>query len=54
MTNQEREIIRSTIHTLIELTYGMMKEKAGLTQEKITLLEEYEESLKTNINRLLE
>lgn len=52
MTNQEREIIRSTIYSLIELTYGMMKKKPDLTQEEIMLLEEYEESLKTNINKL--
>lgn len=52
MTPEEKQIIRSTIHTLIELTYKLMKERQGLTQEEITELEGYENTLKELINRL--
>ena len=38
MTQEEKQIISSTIRTLIELTYKLLKEKDGLTVEEIELL----------------
>ena len=52
MTPEEKQIIRSTIHTLIELTYKLMKEKQGITEAQISELEGYENTLKDLINRL--
>ena len=52
MTDKEKEIIRSTIYSLIELTYRILKEKNGLTPENITILEANEKALKELINSL--
>lgn len=38
MTDKEKGIIRSTIYSLIELTYRMLKEKNGLNPEYIAIL----------------
>jgi hypothetical protein len=52
MTDSEKQIIRSTIYTLIELTYSILREKNDLTAENITLLKANENALKELINSL--
>lgn len=52
MTDKEKQIIRSTICTLIELTYSILKETKGINEEKLAVLERNENALKELINSL--
>jgi hypothetical protein len=52
MTSEERQIIRSSIYTLIELTFKLLKDKEGLREQEIELLSSNEERLKELINKL--
>lgn len=52
MTDEEKQIIRSTICTLIELTYSILKETNRINEENLAVLENNENALKELINSL--
>jgi len=54
MTIEERQVIRSTINTLIGLTYELLRDRPNQSQADIDLLNSLEQTLKTNINSLMD
>lgn len=53
MTPEEKQTIRSTIYSLIELTYILLKDRPNQSQADLDLLASSEETLKSNINTLI-
>ncbi|NBA73915.1 hypothetical protein GOQ04_00020 [Emticicia sp. ODNR4P] len=45
MTENEKVKIKSVLNTLTELIYKLMKEKDGLNENQLELLESYEKTL---------